>query len=85
VFEVSPANGGWSETVLHSFCSGGTKCPDGDEPQAGVTFDKSGNLYLFGAWHSLSTFPRNKRVDRNCPVGIREQQSTWSSHGYGEL
>lgn len=37
----------WSESVLYNFCSLGTglKCPDGASPQAGVTFDKSGNLY----------------------------------------
>jgi uncharacterized repeat protein (TIGR03803 family) len=45
VFELSPPAAGvtyWTETVLHSF-EGGTA--DGRNPLAGVTFDKSGNLY----------------------------------------
>jgi len=45
VFELSPPAAGltdWTETVLHSF-EGGTT--DGENPLAGVVFDKSGNLY----------------------------------------
>jgi uncharacterized repeat protein (TIGR03803 family) len=47
VFELSPGANGWTETVLYNFCSlgQGRVCPDGAEPAAGVTFDKSGNLY----------------------------------------
>ncbi|HTA24577.1 MAG TPA: choice-of-anchor tandem repeat GloVer-containing protein [Terriglobales bacterium] len=46
VFELSPGVGGWTETVLYNFCSGGLPvCPDGAEPEAGVIFDKSGNIY----------------------------------------
>lgn len=47
IFELSHRPGGWSETVLYTFCSAGKfpACPDGDQPQAGVTFDKVGNLY----------------------------------------
>jgi uncharacterized repeat protein (TIGR03803 family) len=58
VFELSRGAGGWAETVLYNFCSRGQGafCPDGSFPQAGVTFDKSGNLYgttqLGGALHS---------------------------------
>jgi uncharacterized repeat protein (TIGR03803 family) len=41
VFELSPgSNGTWTEKILHSF-----KGTDGDDPYAGVIFDKSGNLY----------------------------------------
>lgn len=41
VYELTPATGGaWSEAVLYSFS--GT---DGANPFAGVTFDRSGNLY----------------------------------------
>ena len=45
VFELSPPAAGltdWTETVLYSF-EGGTT--DGENPLAGVVFDKSGNLY----------------------------------------
>jgi uncharacterized repeat protein (TIGR03803 family) len=45
VFELSPnADGSWTESVLHSFCSAAS-CSDGDEPAAGVIFDGAGNLY----------------------------------------
>jgi uncharacterized repeat protein (TIGR03803 family) len=41
-FELSPSsNGGWTETVLHSFGNG----TDGAGPQSNLIFDKGGNLY----------------------------------------
>ncbi len=43
VFELSPKkDGGWTETVLYSFQDNGA---DGIEPEAGLIFDKAGNLY----------------------------------------
>jgi uncharacterized repeat protein (TIGR03803 family) len=47
VFELSHGGGGWVEAVLYNFCSLGQNedCPDGTFPQAGVTFDKAGDLY----------------------------------------
>ena len=43
VFELSPRqNGGWTETVLHSFGDGEK---DGTYPTAGLIFDAVGNLY----------------------------------------
>jgi uncharacterized repeat protein (TIGR03803 family) len=47
IFELSPGIAGWAETTLYSFCSLGTgdECLDGAYPLAGVTFDKSGNLF----------------------------------------
>jgi uncharacterized repeat protein (TIGR03803 family) len=47
VFELSPSGGGWTQTVLYNFCTGGAynDCPDGTAPQAGVTFDTAGNMY----------------------------------------
>lgn len=46
-FELSPGPSGWTETVLYSFCvlGEGNFCSDGASPQAGVTFDRSGNLF----------------------------------------
>ncbi|MGA2373577.1 MAG: choice-of-anchor tandem repeat GloVer-containing protein [Candidatus Korobacteraceae bacterium] len=38
VWELSPSNGGWTETVLHRFT-------EGETPWSGVTFDNAGNLY----------------------------------------
>jgi uncharacterized repeat protein (TIGR03803 family) len=43
-FKLSPAGGGWTETVLYSFCSQ-TKCADGGIPYAGLAFDAAGDLY----------------------------------------
>ncbi len=40
VFELTPSNGTWSESILHNFS--GTS--DGGGPVGGVTFDAAGNL-----------------------------------------
>jgi uncharacterized repeat protein (TIGR03803 family) len=47
VFELSRSGDSWVESVLYSFCSTrhGKGCPDGVAPQAGVTLDRSGNLF----------------------------------------
>jgi uncharacterized repeat protein (TIGR03803 family) len=43
IYRLSPdGNGGWTETVLHSFAGNPT---DGALPYAGVTLDGQGNLY----------------------------------------
>ncbi len=47
VFELSPdGHGAVTETVLYTFCQGGTKfdCPDGGAPN-GLIIDAEGNLY----------------------------------------
>jgi uncharacterized repeat protein (TIGR03803 family) len=45
VFELSPQNGNWSETVLYSFCSL-ENCSDGEEPGTGpLARNASGDLY----------------------------------------
>jgi uncharacterized repeat protein (TIGR03803 family) len=41
VFELSPSGSGYGETTLHSF----NAAQDGGGPLAGLTFDRSGNLY----------------------------------------
>lgn len=43
VFELSPGSGGWTFSVLHSFCEV-LGCPDGGGPLAGLVQDKNGNL-----------------------------------------
>jgi uncharacterized repeat protein (TIGR03803 family) len=47
VFELSPnGSGGWTETVLYSFCQDAPSCPDGENPAyAYVLFDTTGNMY----------------------------------------
>lgn len=44
VFELSPAGGIWTETVLYSFCSQAS-CADGEYPVTNLIVDKAGNLY----------------------------------------
>jgi uncharacterized repeat protein (TIGR03803 family) len=41
VYELTPAGGSWTETVLHSFTGGA----DGGDAASGVIFDATGNLY----------------------------------------
>jgi len=41
VYELTPSNGGWTQSVLYSFTGGN----DGAHPWAGVILDQSGNLY----------------------------------------
>ena len=38
IFELTPSNGGWTQTILYSFTHG-------EQPYAGVTFDSAGNLW----------------------------------------
>jgi len=45
VFKLKPnADGSWTESVLHNFCSL-ANCADGFDPTASLTFDAAGNLY----------------------------------------
>jgi uncharacterized repeat protein (TIGR03803 family) len=44
VFELTPTDGTWSESVLYNFCSQ-TGCSDGSGPLSNLTFDTAGNLY----------------------------------------
>jgi uncharacterized repeat protein (TIGR03803 family) len=46
VFQLARnAKGGWSESLLYSFCSVGGSCYDGRYPYGGVIFDQTGNIY----------------------------------------
>src|ERR1700683_2414963 len=42
VFELSPSNGSWQETIIHSFTGANG---DGATPWAPLIFDSAGNLY----------------------------------------
>ena len=47
-YELTPATGKWTVTVLHQFCAdGGSQCTDGAEPYGGLTYAgaASGALY----------------------------------------
>lgn len=50
VYELTPSNGGWTESGLYSFQGGS----DGDTPEAGVIFDQAGNLYDTTAYGGLA-------------------------------
>ncbi len=41
VYQLTPENGSWSETILYSFVGGS----DGATPEGGLSFDSNGNLY----------------------------------------
>ncbi len=47
VFELSPGSAGYTENVIHTFCSNYRNglCLDGFYPDGGLTFDKSGNFW----------------------------------------
>jgi uncharacterized repeat protein (TIGR03803 family) len=46
VFELSPAGGGvWTDNVLLTFTTVGSDWTYGENPEAGLVFDASGNLY----------------------------------------
>jgi uncharacterized repeat protein (TIGR03803 family) len=45
VFQLVPdGSGGWTEHVLHNFCSA-PGCADGENPSGSLIFDSAGNLY----------------------------------------
>lgn len=46
VWELSPNGSAWSETILYTFCEGGSgfDCPDGGSPN-GLIIDSAGNLF----------------------------------------
>jgi uncharacterized repeat protein (TIGR03803 family) len=44
VFELTPTEGGWEETVVYNFCTL-QNCDDGGSPTAGLIMDQSGSLY----------------------------------------
>jgi uncharacterized repeat protein (TIGR03803 family) len=58
VFKLTQnSEGGWTESVLYSFCSL-TKCRDGEDSAAGLIFDTTGNLYgttVYGGAHGTGT------------------------------
>jgi uncharacterized repeat protein (TIGR03803 family) len=46
IYELSPnSQGGWTESILYTFCASGTNCPDGAIPESGLIADSLGNFY----------------------------------------
>jgi len=79
VYELSPSNGGWTETVLYTF-SGSN---DGGNPYGGVVFDSAGNLY---GTASCCTFFGTDNVFELSPSGSGWTETVLSNFGpYGGL
>ena len=76
VYELSPSQGGWTETVLYNFRT----TPDGWWPYAGVIFDPAGNLYgttYAGGTHNNGTV-----------FELSPSQSGWTEtilHNFGDF
>ncbi len=71
VFELSPANGGWTETVLHAFCSE-TRCADGWSPMNdGLAMDSSGALYGLTEMGGNTPCGLNQFNQNGCGVAYR--------------
>ena len=45
VFELSPSESGWNETIIHNFAYTGQTPTDGKYPNAGLAMDGTGNLW----------------------------------------
>lgn len=56
VFQLTKSSGGWSEDVLHSFCSQ-TNCKDGNAPYSGLLRAPDGILYGTTAYGGSVSFP----------------------------
>jgi uncharacterized repeat protein (TIGR03803 family) len=66
VFELSPSNGGWTQTVLHGFGQGS----DGISPSGGLVFDTAGNLY--------GTTPRGGAAQIGSVFELTPAQGGWT-------
>ncbi len=72
VFELSPSNGGWNETIIHAF--GGA---DGDFPLSGVVLDQAGNVYG-------TTSLGGQNLCDNTPCGTVYELSYSAGSGWAE-
>jgi uncharacterized repeat protein (TIGR03803 family) len=55
-FQLTPGSSGWSENVLHTFCSQ-KNCSDGNAPYSGLLRAPDGALYGTTAYGGGDTFP----------------------------
>jgi len=60
IYQLTPSNGSWTESVLLRFTGGG----DGGQPESGLLFDQSGNLY--GTTLTGGDFACNKHEVPGC-------------------
>ena len=67
VFSLTPSDGEWTESILHSFASG----EDGASPLAGVTVDQAGNLYG-------TTWEGGGALDRGTVFRLTPSGSLWT-------
>ncbi len=76
VYELTPSNGNWAESVLWTFTGGS----DGGQPTGGVIFDSAGNLYGAAQLGGASGYGS---VFRLAPAGGGWSQSTLYSFQNG--
>jgi uncharacterized repeat protein (TIGR03803 family) len=85
VFELTPNQGPWTETVLYSFCAQISECPDGAAPNSNLLIDAAGNLY--GTTVSGGAYARPLGASSGVVFELtRQSGSTWSEtvlHSFG--
>lgn len=81
VYKLTPSNGGWIETILHSFTGGN----DGGSPVSGVILDSAGNLYgttLYGGAGNRGTV---YRLSLSNGVWVEQVLYSFQGNSDGEL
>ena len=68
VYKLTPSNGGWTESVIHTFTTQGE---DGQRPWGGVIFDQSGDLY--GTTQNGGAYRAYGTIYKLIPAGL-----TWT-------
>jgi uncharacterized repeat protein (TIGR03803 family) len=99
VFELTPSNGAWVETVIHSFTGGS----DGATPYAGLTRSETGTLYgtaIYGGYgygtvyeltlsgstwilHVLNTFDEADGGSPDAPLALDSENNLYGTTGGG--
>lgn len=80
VFEISPSNGGWSESVLYAFSDYLDHSPWG-----GVTFDDAGNLYgTTTAGYLPERYGAIYQLTPGSPYWSETPLHSFSADGYGD-
>ena len=84
VYELTPSNGSWTETILYSFTGG----EDGSQPKSGVILDQAGNLYgttLYGGADAQGTVFQLTHSDSGWIEKVLHSFGSSGSGPYGGL